>query len=99
MTGWRTYSNTNDFTVIYNEDTVELRVHINGNISIPSNPNWTGIGGVIPSNLAPKNIIVSPCHPQTLAMLRVYPDGVAAVSSTYSNSFSSQIHCILRWKY
>ena len=97
--GWRTNNSNNDFTVIYNEDTVELRVHITGNINVPANPSTRSLGKYVPSSLAPNRIISSTIMPQPLGIILVKPDGDILISSTYGNSFNSTVECILQWAY
>ncbi len=35
VTGWKTHFNTSDYTVRYNDSTVEVRVHIGSSVSAP----------------------------------------------------------------
>lgn len=94
--GYKQYFHSNDFTVIHNEDTVELQIHITGNISIPANPSWKNLGNPVQS-IPPKNTIVTSTQPQSLATICVFTDGTVAVSSTYSSTFNAQISATIRW--
>lgn len=95
MSGWKQYVNTTDFTVIHNENTVELRVHTS-TTSVPKNGNWNNLGN--PGFPAlPKESVCAPSIPQPLAIIFVGTNGNIQLGSINSAAFNAEIHATLRW--
>lgn len=99
--GWRTHSNsTSEYTINYNEDTVQLRVHNSGNVTFPKNAEWRTINsGIIPSGLRPNSTVQSPARPQVLGIVCIDTGGNLVLTSTYASTFQSSIEATLIWKY
>ena len=101
VTGWRTHSNsTSEYTISYNEDTVQVQVHNSGNVTFPKNPEWRTINSnIIPSGLRPASTVQSPSRSQVLGVVSIDTGGNLVITSSYGSSFTSSIEATLIWKY
>lgn len=97
VTGWKYYMNDSNYTIRYNQDTVEASIHINTGVSWTN--SWTAHGAeIIPASLRPLTHVVSIPYSYSKGQLMVRSDS----NYLYRYSDTTATHTVygfLTWHY
>ena len=98
VTGWKTHTNTSDYTFSYNHELCELRIHI-ASTTISGNPEVFG-GFTVPAGYRPATPVVSPIFVGNRAIVQVRDNGqVSRCSYSGSAIYNAGVYVTLQWKY
>ena len=97
VTGWKTPTNTSDYTFSYNHELCELRIHI-ASTSIPATPEAFG-GFTVPSGYRPATPVVSHIFFGNRAVVQVNESGVVSRVSFVGALSDVGVYATLQWKY
>ena len=95
--GWRSAGNS-DFSIKYNQDTVQLQINIASTNFPVQFQSFTG--QTVPNNLKPATPVISPCYNNTNLLVAVNPTtGEIQRRSMTGNGYTGACSCNLTWSY